>query len=852
MTLIIPSPYDSMSIIKSFLQENEFIHSLSSKKDYTDRMKKFHDLLKFPWRKDQQDIIDLCLDKQDQNIVVNGIFGAGKSTMILGVHILSILNKVYRPQDAIFISFNVCIKNELTQKLRSYGIPSTKTKIRTFDSIIYEICKSYSYPYLDLPNFDGKRKFVYKICEDIKLGKVEYKPFYVCPKAIYVDECQDLEHQTLLLFEIFFKDSRIVFVGDIFQSISKEPRETILWYLFNKNLPNYTCYSMTETPRVPHTILSRIKKTLISYYPEFTDKITSWKSSSKEYQADIEWKRFYNYSGIFSEMKEFIQTYKEENCMILLFSSAITVKGAIGDVARFRRFLQINGYDVNENYKKMEKDKLFLSTVNSSKGLERDYVFIALTFPLERAFINFSTDLVMNLINVGITRAKKKVIFYVPAYEDKFSQTLKMFESCPIPDKKQIRDGKMIKDFEFSDYMNMEHCVTELIKQSIIKYDTRIKLKEHIKQFESKKLFEKNVPFPKIEIEEEKAFVGILIENLITSSWTMIWPFSGDLETIKNHPLYTHCFKKIEAIYKKYQSFISTTSCSDHNHFTGIYYYSQLHLAMYNKIFIDLSPGTMEYLKKYWNTSLKSISYSLKPIEGKISIQNNMRMPWLTGVSDVLVEKESKENQEIEIWELKASVDMDWKDNALSQAILYCLMTGKNWTRIVLLNPFRNEVCRYYFNMKQIMSLRQLVINDILVWNTNCYLSKHKSNSNQTGKIIIHATQYQTSIITFLSPTKIDILYNEMIKYENQSPRKSLSKIQKLALEGKDKEIIEKDIKDILDQKEFIDSEKFEEQTFIHTDDILEALEYKKNEDLYYELDSNDSLVKCLCMASYF
>ena len=49
-----------------------------------------------------------------------------------------------------------------------------------------------------------------------------------------------------------------------------------------------------------------------------------------------------------------------------------------------------------------------------------------------------------------------------------------------------------------------------------------------------------------------------------------------------------------------------------------------------------------------------------------------------------------------------------------------------------------------------------------------------------------------------------------------------------------------------------INSEKFEEQTFIHIDDVLEALEYKKNEDLCYELDSNDSLVKCLCMASYF
>ena len=837
----IPSVYDSVSIMKSFLKRYDFTHCLSSRDHYIERMKKFHSLMSFPWRKDQQQIIDLCLSEQDKNIVVNGIFGAGKSTMILGTHILSILKGIYSPGDALFISFNVCIKNELTQKIRSYGIPSTKTKIRTFDSIIYEICKMYEYPYLDLPNFDGKRKFVYKICNEIKLLKTEYKPFSVSPKAIYIDECQDLEHQTLLIFETFFKDSRIIFVGDIFQSISKEPRETVLWYLLNHKLPHYICYTMSETPRVPHTILSRIKHSLIKYYPEFTTSITSWTSSSKEHKADIEWKRFYNYSGIFSEMKEFVDMYKPENCMVLLFSSAITVKGAIGDVARFRRFLQINGYNVNENYKRMDSGKLFLSTVNSSKGLERDYVFIALTFPLERAFINFSSDLVMNLINVGITRAKKKVIFYVPAYEDKFSQTLKMFETCPVPNKDQIREGKMIKDFNFSDYMNMEHCVTELIKQSIIKYDTRIILKENIKQFESKKLFEKNLRFPRIEIEEEKAFVGILIENLITSSWTMIWPYSNDLEMIRNHPLYSHCFKKIETIYKKYKSFISSTSCSDTNHFTGIYYYSQLHLAMYNKIFIDLSPGTMEYLKRYWNT-LRPISYSLRPIEGKITVQNNMRMPWLTGVSDVMVEKKG-ERDEIEIWELKASVDMDWKDNALSQAILYCLMTGKNWTRIVLLNPFRNEICRYYFNMKKIMSLRQLVINDILVWNTNCYLSKNKSPIDRTGTMIKHSTQYQVSMITFLSPTKIDIVYNQMIKCENDSPRKTLSKIQKLALEGTEKIEIE--------EIDCMDSEKFEEETFIPVESLLEVLEYKKNDDVTYELDDSDSLVSCLCMASY-
>ena len=28
-----------------------------------------------------------------------------------------------------------------------------KIKVTTFDSIIYQICKLYKYPYLDLPNF---------------------------------------------------------------------------------------------------------------------------------------------------------------------------------------------------------------------------------------------------------------------------------------------------------------------------------------------------------------------------------------------------------------------------------------------------------------------------------------------------------------------------------------------------------------------------------------------------------------------------------------------------------------------------------------------------------------------------
>jgi superfamily I DNA/RNA helicase len=114
--------------------------------------------------------------------------------------------------------------------------------------------------------------------------------------------------------------------------------------------------------------------------------------------------------------------------MILTFSSAITVKGALGDVARLRRFLSQKEYDVNKNHKSMDVEKLFLSTANSSKGLERDNVLAILTFPLERAFVNFSDDLVVNLLTVALTRARKKVVIYVPAYQDKFSRVLSLYQ----------------------------------------------------------------------------------------------------------------------------------------------------------------------------------------------------------------------------------------------------------------------------------------------------------------------------------------------------------------------------------------------------------------------------------------
>lgn len=784
----IPASTVTIGEMRAFLTKMGVTHTFRHKKEYQERLAHIRNVYLFPWRPDQQAVITAFLAQEKKYYVVNGIFGCGKTSMIMGIHLQSIISGLYRPDEAMFLSFNVCIKNELIQKLRTYGM-GAKTDVRTFDSIIYEICKLYEYPYMDLPNYEGKRKFVYKTCYEINAGEKELKVLSVKPRFIFIDECQDLEHQTLNVFRTFFPNAQVIFTGDVFQSIQKEPRESLLWHLLHTDelSTDLSRHYMKETPRVPVKMLENVKESLKTYYPEFTPEIDQWHSSSKDQESEIEWHRFYNYSELYKKMDEFIESHPPEKSMILTFSSAITVKGAMGDLARIRRYLVSKGIAVNNNHKRMDHDKLFLSTVNSSKGLERDYVFIVSTFPLERAFVNFSHDLVVNLITVGVTRSKQQVVFYVPAYDDKFSKTLEHFAACPRPNKAKIREGKGVEDFTFNDYLHIEHSVTELIKQSIIKYDTRIRLREFVKKFDTTFLFEQRIPAPKIATEEERSFVGVLLENLITSSWSGKWPSVDGIEMLRNHPMYTHCFKKIEERYKTYHTYSQSNPCNGATQFQGIYYYSQIHVAMYNKLFIEFREETRAYLSTYWN-GIKAKMMEIRPTEGRIAIQTNMRMPWVTGVADVVMTNKVNEHDEVTIWELKASTDSDWADDALIQAMLYAMMSGKMWARLVLLNPFRNEKLSYYFNMKQIMEIRNWVIDDVMTWNTNCYLSKQVKARGKTLKVTNQLflmmsggeVKRQYTLFQFLSPTKLDIVLNVFINSKNDQKRTSMTMLEKL------------------------------------------------------------------------
>jgi len=865
-----------VSDMKKMLKDTGGFFSLKNRDEYIKRIENIKNCLEFTWRKDQQEVMDNFLKFQHNNYVIHAVFGAGKTTLLLGLLINGIIQKLFKPEEIMFVSFNISIRNEIKRKLKGYGF-SSKVTVRTFDSIIYELAKIGGYPHIDLPNFEGKRKFVYELSFD---KEFKHKPSFQ-PKIIFIDECQDLEYQTLITLKHFYPSSRYVFAGDIFQSIQKEPRESILWHFMKmEERPDTYKIYMSDTPRVPTPTLETIKTALKIYYPEFKDKIDNWKSSNLTSNANIEWKRLNSYTHIFNDLKDFLSTHSPKETMILTFSSAITVRGAMGDIARIRRFMSENGIKVNSDHKKLDPDTYFLSTANSSKGLERDYVIIFLTFPLERAFVHLSDDVVVNLITVALTRAKKKVIMYVPSYEDKYSRVLSLFENCPLPNKSRIREGKTVKEFKFQDYIDIEHCVTELIRAGVIKYDTRIKLREHTKVFDFAKIFDNDISYKTAPIitEEERSFVGVLIENLITSTWVGRWPDAELPQSIVENPMYIHIIKRLSDSISKYNHYKNKTSFNDKNQFEGIYLYSQVHVAMSNKIFMKLSDNLTNNLRNYWK-NLKPKAYLMKPTDNKLKIQAPVQMPWVTGIADAISNNEVEKSTSL--YEIKASQCREWKDNALLQIMCYALMTGKTWSRLHLMNPFRNEKVSYYFDTKNILSLRKEVLNDILIWNTNAMMAKLYPETKDKKKLSIEKTLFlniikndegkvtQASIINMLSPIKCEILYNkyvtsglkkskDMKKEERFACESSINeeelinevnKILKLDI-NKDKIIwtfdVYKEIDIITNSiKHFYNLNNFEE--------LIKFLNYTPNEDLTYSADFKDSFtLNIFCLSFMF
>ena len=497
---------------------------------------------------------------------------------------------------------------------------------------------------------------------------------------------------------------------------------------------------MTNTPRVPNAILSEMKQALLQYYPEFQETIHDWTSSNSISTSEkgIEWSMFSSYGDVFRKMENFVQYHGIQDSMILVFSSAITVRGKLGDVSRVRRFFQEKNISVNSNHKLMKDDSLFISTANSSKGLERKHVFCFLTFPLELAFANFSNDILMNLLTVAISRCKSSIHFCLPSSSDRFSPILRHYSHCPEPSSKQITYEKSKQDkkdfldenlFKYIPYLlEKEHSMTEIIRLQMLRYPTREKITSYAKKF-------KETPLPSdngflIKTEEEATIIGLVFETMILSQWKNTWPPFCSVDTI-GHSIYHTFSMSIKKLYHEWILFSRQNpfhSIRDEKKIEGAILFSKLHLGYYQKIFCSISKNLSTSLLSRWN-SIKHISFQHKPpLQSQIQTQHSVRLPFMNGIIDILYAPSDGQDTIMEIYEIKASKSREWKENALLQAILYGICKKRKFFRVHLFNVFSSKWLHYSIHFKNDLdSLLLMIRNDLQLNNLNCYLSKNST-----------------------------------------------------------------------------------------------------------------------------
>lgn len=704
----------------------------------------------FPWNDDQKRILAMMDDQDHNKFVVQGTFGSGKTSCMLALFMKAVLFHGIPPDRILLCAFNVCIRNELRKKIKKFGFKK-KPQVRTFDSMIYEVCRAHEMEHLERPDYEGRRRFVERLFVSAK--RETLFDGYQNVRMVLVDEVQDLDQKASDFFNrLFPTDARFFFFGDIFQCIQKEPRCSLLWHLLQS--PDCYCHFMRQTPRVPPLILSQIQHALVHHYPEYQTQIMDWYSTNKLQDGTVVWRSISNYNETFHHCLEFLKKYPMNECMILTFSSAITVRGSMGDLCRFRQFLLKNGIQVPRNYKSMEDDKVFLSTVNSSKGLERPYVFIALTFPLELAFANFSNDLVVNLVSVGLSRCKKSVEFCVPAYQDRFSDVLHLYKECPHPDiETKTTPIPTTNDVpRIVKIMESAHSVTEVLRQSILSYGLRAELRAMAK-FTSNGFAEGTRIRWTMRNEEEAGFMGVLYEVLITCAWTNQWPRldMGSLSILQN-PMYAHCKNRLQ---KRFHTLVKIFHgpFNSRRSFKMLYEYTQYFVLLSQKINVSIHPDRQKEMSRAWDSIYNEIM-RLRPHETPQKPQMNLCRPLMTGIADMICESDP-----LVLYEIKTCSGSDWKEDAFTQAALYMTMTQQKRGKIRLLNPFRRELCEYQMAVPPSHIIHVKINREMLLWNLNCFLAKYDHDAS--ARPVFRASQFVCTdgdqYLEWLAPTKTRI-----------------------------------------------------------------------------------------------
>jgi hypothetical protein len=412
------------------------------------------------------------------NISINAIAGSGKTSTIIN----SVIN--YPKKTFLIITYNKALQLETKEKLSLYH----NSEVHTYHSV----CTKY---------YDSNAHTDFYLLQSANKSNLSNREFDV----LILDEAQDIKliyYPLIIKLINDFKIKRLCLFGDYKQNIYSSLGSTIKYLidptLFNFQKENWINLKLSYSFRCSDKVCKLINQLMNEQY------LTSSKP-----EGDIELIYYKTYK--LPNPLKFIENkiielknigYKYSQMMILFPSFKYSfvnpfinsLQDTIGDI----NIIALTNVNIDARSNSLLLNKIIISSVHSSKGLERDVVIL---LPFNELFNDMSHNYLKlecsNLLYVALTRAKEKLILYkhieniskqpytIPLLIDnKLNNdvyTSIQFSDEEVKEKHNLRSQLIINDIINSKHMSFEELkkyLTKKYKSYIIQLEKYLLLKK--------------------------------------------------------------------------------------------------------------------------------------------------------------------------------------------------------------------------------------------------------------------------------------------------------------------------------------------------------------------------------------
>jgi len=427
----------------------------------------------------------------NNNIVVDAIAGAGKTTTIL--HIA----KTHATKKILLITYNSKLRHE------------TKTRVQEHNILNVDVHTYHSYCY----QFDKKCSTDYGIFNLLKTNTYNLNKLY---DIIIIDEAQDITplyysviHSIFTKYSINQKlEMNVCILGDKRQSIygyNKADSRFITMYdqLYNINNKPWKKCNLTTTYRLSKNMVNFINNAILK-----TQSLGYSKTNISNESVDYLLVKIYDSKFIYEQIiNQCIKKYGIENVLIIAPS--------VRELTPFK--ILINHISIHTSYptyipnsdntivdKSILNGKLVFLTFHQAKGLERECVIV---YGIDNSYNKYynhdckNYNQCPNTIYVALTRAKQKLII-LHDYKHPFLEFINIEE---------LKKHTNIK-FLFSKYQNKKYLIYDYKDNMIDNFIFVNNYQDHVKE---KKINLLNIPDDLSNVLDDLSNISDDLKNAI-------------------------------------------------------------------------------------------------------------------------------------------------------------------------------------------------------------------------------------------------------------------------------------------------------------------------------------------------